>query len=289
MGFVIDDILISIVNDKDLGYSVLYLDTMTQRDITNFKYMDVLNQLGQYQALNKDYLLITMNTDTKGKGSHWLLGMVAFNFKMIIIFDSLHTSEDRRILQFGQLALLALFCTNIADQDFDINQWNCILSSDCPKQPNGYDCGLFSTATAVCILLGKEYVSLSSAYGRKWMQFILVNAKQPVLRQEARIAFNASVQLEDRCVSDLRKWTDNDLTLTTMDTQDLTIHITTATDKQGWTVCGANDSCGRDKSHAEAHVLCVQCRTWFHEMCAGSMPTNCIYFTCLRCLGLKKQ
>lgn len=289
MGFVIDDVLISIVNEKDIGYCVLYLDTMTQRDITCFKYKDVLNQLGQYQALNKDYLLITMNTDTRGQGSHWLLGMVAFNVKTIIIFDSLHTSEEARIPQFKQLAVIAFLSTYLANQDFDIDLWDFILSNDSPKQPNGYDCGLFSTVIAVCILFGKEYVSLSSQVGRKWMQFIIANADQPVLRLEPRISFVASDEMEQRCISDLNKWVNKDLNLTTMNTEDLTIDIATTTDEQGWTVCGANDSCGRDISHAEAHVMCVQCRTWFHEMCAGSRSKDCVYFVCLRCCGLKKS
>jgi len=225
-----------------------------------------------------------MNTDSVGQGSHWILGIVAFGDKMLILFDSLvYVTEDVRIAQFKQLAALAMCSSLIAGVDFNVNLWSCIFSADCPKQRNSYDCGMYATTTAVCILNSKDYVNLDSEIGRKWMRFTASQVSQPVFYATETIPFRVTTDLLVRCEGELSKLDGQSLGIVTVNTQQITNEL--IIEKQGWTMCGAGPSCDMDQSHSKEQALCIVCRKWFHEMCCHGQNQAVTYFMCNNCVN----
>ena len=111
-----------------------------------------------------EILLIDNNTASTGIGSHWLLGLISFSEKCVIMFDSLD----------GIMSA------------FDPSLWRCIFSADTPKQPNMYVCGFYVTITACCTVAQEKenYVKLESSKGRRWMHSKINMKHQPVVARQ---------------------------------------------------------------------------------------------------------
>ena len=80
--------LTSAVNEAQLNQSILIVDTMSYMDIAKRSVRNTVNFLDRFEAFNKDMLLVIINTDVVLGGSHWMLGVVIFAEKAVIIIDS---------------------------------------------------------------------------------------------------------------------------------------------------------------------------------------------------------
>ena len=79
-------------------------------------------------------------------GNHWCLICVNFIEKTIKYYDSLgNKNTDCLNIIFDYLKQEY---KNKKNETFDSSGWQIINSEDCPKQKNGYDCGVFTCVNA---------------------------------------------------------------------------------------------------------------------------------------------
>ena len=287
-GFVMDDIITDCIKNANLESSILLVDTFSYRLVANTlsgSILDAVNFLGKHEAFNKDFLLVNINTDPVSSGSHWLLGVVAFAEKTVIVLDSLeHVKPDMRREQYKNLLILAMISASIAGQPFAAEEWTCLFSRDCPRQPNGYDCGLFTTTTACCIIAGKRYVRLRSDLGRKWMLHVTAQLSKPVYRSIPARQFDPSAKLVSDVWEKLVALDDFCVTLRVITANTTAFTMNLVAERAGWTICSAT-TCVRDESHNHEHLMCVACRQWFHDVCVSNADVSAAYFRCVNCLS----
>ena len=111
--------------------------------------------------LNLKYLFIPVC-----ENSHWFLVVVKFSTKDVVVLDSLGSSlEDHKdSLATRWTRLIIHFLSLIRRQDigwplvgeWQSHQWERKVILNCPKQKNGYDCGMFLLAVAELVALGRR-------------------------------------------------------------------------------------------------------------------------------------
>jgi len=76
-----DDVLVDAVNKVNASDSMLVVDTMSYTMLANRNLQETVMLLERFQAYNKDLFLVLINTNTRGRSSHWLLGLVIFDLE----------------------------------------------------------------------------------------------------------------------------------------------------------------------------------------------------------------
>lgn len=79
-------------------------------------------------------------------GNHWCLVCVNFVAKTIKYYDSLGGS-NRRCIDVIMMYLREEH-KNKKDKEFNQSGWQLLNATDCPKQENSYDCGVFTCINA---------------------------------------------------------------------------------------------------------------------------------------------
>uniref|UniRef100_A0A8C5MCB0 Ubiquitin-like protease family profile domain-containing protein n=1 Tax=Leptobrachium leishanense TaxID=445787 RepID=A0A8C5MCB0_9ANUR len=121
--------------------------------------------------LNYDILLFPINSDLTlyGRGLHWFLAVAELKSKTVTIMDSLNNEYNKycAVLQ-KMLYVIHSLCSSV---EFLETDWTWIVSADCPKQSNSYDCGVHVILNSYIICNGLNYVkSFDSNRVRQWIQ-----------------------------------------------------------------------------------------------------------------------
>jgi len=227
-------------------------------------------------------------------GTHWMLGVIAFQPKEIIIFDSIRADRTH---QFRALTLIAEASYAAAEKPFDISEWKHIYAKDAPSQKNQIDCGVHVCLSAYSILSRTDFqlrrTLNDSALIRRWALNVLTHIVQPKGATDLVVPGNF----------------DNRITLTDDDkqlpNQQIPKHRTTilpvqdiclptvigliergrgsATSHDGWSHCAASNCEGDHPDFSDVRqAMCVMCRNWYHEKCVSNYVRQ-TYFTCHRC------
>jgi len=107
-------------------------------------------------ALNKDFILVTINTKPL-QGEHWILGVIHLKRKKFIILDSL-LSQNEREEHFINLLQITCLCYNVVNYfyetnlNFKLHEWQCVYANDAIQQTNSFDCGLYVCIHAFCCI-----------------------------------------------------------------------------------------------------------------------------------------
>ncbi|XP_065675504.1 uncharacterized protein LOC136091725 [Hydra vulgaris] len=116
----------------------------------------------QHDVLNKDFILVNINTDIE-RGNHWILGVISLNNNYICIFDSLRLNNNRRE-HFVELMKIAQISSTLAQSKLDMSKFKFYYSLDCEQQNNSFDCGVYVILWVYQIIKGqKEYVPIAEA------------------------------------------------------------------------------------------------------------------------------
>lgn len=115
--------------------------------------------LKRNDALNKDILIIPLNLDPQGKGTHWCLAVANFRVREIWIFDSMsNEANEGTLFIFSNLLWIVGAAYEIADTDFIRSSWRCIFSTDTQKATKWI--WLWSLYNPECIQLDFETLLL---------------------------------------------------------------------------------------------------------------------------------
>lgn len=133
--------------------------------------------LKRNDALNKDILIIPLNLDPQGKGTHWCLAVANFRVREIWIFDSMsNEANEGTLFIFSNLLWIVGAAYEIADTDFIRSSWRCIFSTNIQKQPNGFDCGVYTILNAYSLISKHSYSEICSNAVRQWLKVVILSA-----------------------------------------------------------------------------------------------------------------
>ncbi|KAL5233022.1 hypothetical protein ACI65C_000432 [Semiaphis heraclei] len=140
------------LNDEVINH---YLGMIVERDPTNIHSFDTffyskLSSQG-YQSVRrwsrkKDIFACKKMFSPIHLGNHWCLICVNFIEKNVKYYDSLGGKNPRCLnIIFDYLKQEY---KNKKNEEFDSSGWKLMDAEDCPKQQNGYDCGVFTCVNA---------------------------------------------------------------------------------------------------------------------------------------------
>lgn len=171
--FVIDDVIsYLIINNKKDG-SILYIPSNMYEYFYIKDYTNIIQTFLDSDALNKDFILVTINTKPL-QGEHWILGVIHLKLKIIIILDSL-LDDNQREEHFINLLQITFLCYNVANYyyktnlKFKLHEWQCVYAKDAIQQTNSYDCGLYVCIHAFCYIKDISFFNEPSNSGREWL------------------------------------------------------------------------------------------------------------------------
>lgn len=172
--FIIDDVINNLVISYEKEKSILYIPSgiyayfYTMHDSIN-----ILQTFINSDTLNKDFILITINTQPL-KGEHWILGIIHLKLKMIIILDSIISLNQKKehficLIQITYLYHNVLNYFNKTSFKFNLDDWQCVYASDSIQQGNMYDCGLYVCLHAFFYISDSYFFNTPSNDGREWL------------------------------------------------------------------------------------------------------------------------
>lgn len=111
---------------------------------------------GKAAILNQDIVLVPCNP---GKTKHWFLLVTLPVEKKIIALDSLAASFTKSTVNRSIHKMWNLL--KELDESLDMRQWSfcCNSQQDIPQQQNGFDCGVYTSLYARCLLQQSPMVS----------------------------------------------------------------------------------------------------------------------------------
>lgn len=87
-------------------------------------------------------------------GNHWCLVCVNFIEKSVTYYDSLGGTNPKCLnIIFDYLKQEHL---NKKKEELDVSGWRLVEATNCPKQGNGYDCGVFTCINAEYLARGAK-------------------------------------------------------------------------------------------------------------------------------------
>lgn len=171
--FIIDDVIsYLIINNKKDG-SILYIPSNMYEYFYIKDYTNIIQIFLDSDALNKDFILVTINTKPL-QGEHWILGVIHLKLKIIIILDSL-LDDNQREEHFINLLQITFLCYNVANYyyktnlKFKLHEWQCVYAKDAIQQTNSYDCGLYVCIHAFYYIKDISFFNEPSNSGREWL------------------------------------------------------------------------------------------------------------------------
>lgn len=99
---------------------------------------------------DKDLLIVPFNI----LESHWCCGVINFPKKRFEVYDSSHWI-DENIFRKKMVRYLQEAQKDILKSKFEEEEWS-TFKCDCPKQDNGFDCGVFTLHFMRCLALNKR-------------------------------------------------------------------------------------------------------------------------------------
>lgn len=171
--FVIDDVINYFIINNEKGSSILYIPSNMYEYFYIKDYTNIIQTFLDSDALNKDFILVTINTKPL-QGEHWILGVIHLKLKKIIILDSL-LDQNEREEHFINLLQITFLCYNVANYYYETNlkfklhEWQCVYAEDAIQQTNSFDCGLYVCIHAYCYIKNIFFFNEPSNSGREWL------------------------------------------------------------------------------------------------------------------------
>ncbi|RWS27230.1 sentrin-specific protease 1-like protein [Leptotrombidium deliense] len=233
------------------------------------------------RAFNKEILLVVINTDAFLSGNHWMLGAINFKSREIIILDSLENCH--RQLQFENLRRIAIAAGAVANVKINIDKWEFIYASDCKKQKNSYDCGVFVILNCYAIARCESLFSIPSQLARRWIQYIgsyfehketrhiPVRVSDKNMNNFVNMIYDAVIEASDDILINAKPCSEK-------------LHNYVANAKEESSFCSAVGCSFADET--VNMVKCCYCRKWYHDQCQRR-KTNVTYYKCFYCSELE--
>lgn len=126
-GEAIELAISSLLVERKLENSVLMCPTYIYLSVFVKSYDLYFVFLMRNEALNKELILFPLNVSIDS-GSHWVLTLINFRMKSIILMDSNNTAPARKILL--KVLFLTGACYVAANLVFNPSEWKLVICSD---------------------------------------------------------------------------------------------------------------------------------------------------------------
>ncbi|RWS24903.1 uncharacterized protein B4U80_13156 [Leptotrombidium deliense] len=259
---------------------ILFVETWHYSLVSTHQSENYISFCDRYQAFNKDYLIVALNNEIFA-GMHWMLGLISFKLREIILLDSLNNSHREE--QFDVLRRMAMMAAATAKIKLNLDTWNYIYADDIPKQNNGYDCGLFVILYAYAFVRNEKFFSLPSDIGIRWIKYLGSSFSfEPQKRLYPRMS--------PKDLLDVRNIISQQ---STMLGSPINIEMNMVEEKLLQTIDDSRNEtnvcdfsfCRRGSEVSSTLVMCIICRKWFHEACQP-YNSNVKYYKCFLCSEL---
>jgi len=132
-GDTINIMCLHMVKELNMEDSVFFWDScLTQSAAANLysntKFTSPVKTAKQMELLNKDAILVAISDSKGSQSSHWMLGVIAFKPKEIVLFDSLNTSLVNRDHEFRTLTYITETAYVAAAKPFKLEEWKHIYA-----------------------------------------------------------------------------------------------------------------------------------------------------------------
>jgi Ulp1 family protease len=108
--------------------------------------------LHEKELLKKQVVLSLINTDIRGHGGHWILGVIDVSNNRIILFDSSLVLSPTFYQKFFFYQLHIMHVASQLEQTkLDLSKWKLIVSLDSIQQQNAFDCGPLVVANSFAV------------------------------------------------------------------------------------------------------------------------------------------
>jgi len=237
--------------------------------IRSKSYFQALPYAANHLLLNSDALFVAVNP-----GEHWMLGVIIYTSKCIVLLDSLHNAYDLKKSQvrslFLDLFVLVRTTFLVAEQDTCLDEWKFVYGNDVPLQRDGTECGVIVCLGVLSILNRVSFPSSETiskdmqSRNRRWIFEVLSRFHNTPNEPES--FFKKRFQgLKMQQMTKLLSETDGNISVIVQNSQKIFNEFLSESSR--WTICAAS-SCAGDSDHHQDQFLCVICRQWFHRFCS---------------------
>ncbi|RDW80395.1 hypothetical protein BP5796_05093 [Coleophoma crateriformis] len=132
-----------------------FYETITRKSTTPEQIKRILGRknLDGAKILDPEHIFIPINVNK----THWALAVISPELKMLSYLDSLDASK--KSIQ-ERLTPIMQVLRQTAGSTFKEKEW-VIYNGNTPKQPNGYDCGVYTLMFVTCIAFGINWNSIN--------------------------------------------------------------------------------------------------------------------------------
>lgn len=174
--FAIDEVIKFFIINSKKEDSIVYIPSYNYAYLFNGHYELILDIISKTDILNKDMILVCINTDPN-RGMHWILGIIHVKIKKIIILDSSLNKKSKQSIHFSKLIEIIQLCYNFenytknAQLTFSRKEWKLVYASDAIQQKSLFDCGLFVCIHAFCFVTDSCFFNPPIKEGRQWLHY----------------------------------------------------------------------------------------------------------------------
>ena len=147
--------------DKFFSIPPNYAITVANEDRSSL----IIKHLEQFQAHTKSIFLMPLKTNVFG--DHWILGVVSFEKKKMLLLNSLLSEPESYWSHFNYMISVVKINEKLQKREFDLSEWEFIDCLDIAQQPNTFDCGVFVTFFVKQILDQKSLIECNHVEEQK--------------------------------------------------------------------------------------------------------------------------
>jgi hypothetical protein len=289
-GETIDQVIVQLIKDAKLERAFC-VPEVNYTLICGHSYTQTIHFAANNMLLNYDVLLVPVNHN-----QHWMLGVVLFETKTIILVDSFNHIRlgDSGVAKsvFKNLFVLAVSAKLATGLSASTEEWRFVYAVDAPIQNDGTECGVIVCLNVLSLVSRVSYPTNTSLNptkhhrNRRWMLDCLDRSTKINVKPQKVIKKRIPKSHMEVMLSKLAQLITEDINIVSHENSwGLIIHAMFYS-KSSWTVCAEKDCVGDDQ-HGEDQFMCVECRQWVHRFCSQiEKVKECDYFICSSCMKL---
>ena len=245
-----------------------------------------IRTLYNIEALNKDSVLVVINTDSKGSGYHWILCQIQLNLKEIRIFNPSIQYKLTPLNKKGiKNLVIALYAT--VNEVTNLSDFT-LIHVNSPQQGMKYygDCGVFAINFAKSLILEEEDLSTPDEIHKT--RSVLKKKLSKIPKKTTNSPTKDSLTDDELCCMDSiannAGFYNDKYEFKEQSAYVEYVDLNTSGRSQNWSLCSTKSICLRNSG--DDQVLCVICRGWIHKNCIKDTELknkDCKFFICENC------
>ena len=283
-------LLIKIHNMEDQIAFASTMDFYNAVDNTVDSLRRLLSWAMRSEAINSDIVMVPIHVKQPG---HFMLGIIFWQTREVIIINSLPTCPPDLTPSFQALLKMAEACSLVSEAPFCPTDWVFVCETEAAIQNDSTSCGVWCIVNALSVCARKPFLSHYKAPPvdtiRAWIVMCLnhkdLKADTILLREGKRVNKLAPTErlslatILARSVAPVMDFEHkscwNDIALLLRGANYIN------------NKCNSSDCSSEKFQNAVDSVMCCACRRWFHGGTCANYSKNIIFYFCPKCFGKK--